>query len=95
MCADYSSDLYDYRSDNERRTMGSAEFMLRGELRSGSVRHEVTAALLRAEYDERFDPTQVYDWVGQINALRPASLTPNASPWTSPNTNRSLRSTEL
>ncbi|NBS67036.1 MAG: hypothetical protein EBT33_22345, partial [Betaproteobacteria bacterium] len=95
MCADYSSDLYDYRSENERRTMGSAEFMLRGELKSGSVRHEVTAAVLRVEYDERFDPTQVYDWVGQINALRPASLTPNASPWTSPNTNRSLRSTEL
>lgn len=95
MCADYSSDLYDYRSENERRTMGSAEFMLRGELRSGSVRHEVTAAVLRVDYDERFDPTQVYDWVGQINALRPTSLAPNASPWTSPNTNRSLRSTEL
>ncbi|MBU6190140.1 MAG: TonB-dependent receptor, partial [Betaproteobacteria bacterium] len=95
MCADYSSDLYDYRSENERRTMGSAEFMLRGELRGGSVRHEVTAAVLRTEYDERFDPTQVYDWVGQINALRPASLMQNASPWTSPNTHRSLRSTEL
>jgi len=95
MCADYASDLYDYRSENERRTMGSAEFMLRGELKSASVRHEITASVLKTEYDERFDPTQVYDWVGQINVLQPAALPRNASPWLSPNTNRSLRSTEL
>jgi iron complex outermembrane receptor protein len=95
MCADYTSDLYDYRSESERRTMGSAEFMLRGELKSGSVRHEITASVLRIDYDERFDPTQVYDWVGQVNVLRPSVLALNPVPATGFNTNRSLRSTEL
>ncbi len=95
LCANYDTDLYDYRSDNERRTMGSAELMLRGELTSGTVRHEITASVLRTDYDERYDATQIYHWVGRINALAPTALPRSATPDTTPNTLRSLKSTEV
>ena len=95
LCANYDSDLYDYRSENERRTMASTELMMRGEVATGALRHEITASVLQSEYDERYDPTQVYDWVGQINALQPVALARNTNPVTDFNTLRSLRSTEM
>jgi iron complex outermembrane receptor protein len=93
-CPGYNTDLYDYRSDSERRTMRTAELALRGEITAAGLRHELNASVLKSDYDERYDATQVYDLVGQINVLQPSALAQSASPYREPNTLRSLRRTD-
>ena len=95
MCSDYTSDLWDYRSENERRTMRSTELALRGETTLAGLHHEIGASILKSDYSEQYDATQVYHWLGQVNVLRPVALLQSASPDRDANTLRSLRRTDV
>lgn len=92
-CGNGDFDLYDYRSENERRRLSYADAWLRGEFTTGSVRHEFNASLSRSDYRERFDPMQAYNWVGVGNAFNPISLPADPTP-TSLNTQLDARTTE-
>ena len=95
-CPDYRTDFYDYRSDNERRTMRSTELALRGEAKLAGLRHEIGLNLLRSLYEERYEPGQIYELLNEkINVLAPVPIAQNPSPTPSPNTQRSLNRTDI
>ncbi len=74
LCANYDVDIYDYRSENERRKMASQEAWLRANFATVGLQHDVRLSLLRSRYTERFNPYQTYNYAGTVNALAPLSL---------------------
>lgn len=99
LCGNYDVDLYDYRSENERRNTRVLDVALDGQVRFGGMTHRLRVAPRTTRYSERFDPYQLYYYVGTINALAPVplpaaaatSIDPVADGLTSPNTLRDLR----
>jgi iron complex outermembrane receptor protein len=92
-CSDGSFDLYDYRSENERRRTDAAELALHARLATGSVMNGVSAGVLGTRFESTFQG-QAYNYVGSGNV--DGSVTLPADPTlTAVNTNRSERSTEL
>jgi iron complex outermembrane recepter protein len=94
LCGNYDVDIYDYRSENERRKMASQEAWLRASFSTGSVKHDTRITLLRNRYSERFAPFQTYNFAGTINALAPTPL-PAAPDALDANTLYDRASTEL
>ena len=94
LCGNYDVDVYDYRSENERRSMQSFDVYARGEFATGGLRHELTTGVVRTRYEERFDPRQAYNWVGTTNVFAPVALPADPVP-RDLNTLRNLNTTEL
>ena len=92
-CPNGDADLYDYRSDGERRRSQAVQLQLKGKFATGTALHDLTLALLRSNYRERGN-TGAYNPVGTLNVLAPSSLPADPSP-TSPYTQRDNTSTEL
>lgn len=65
-CSDGSFDLYDYRSDNERRSTRAAELALHGKFATGGITHAVSAGALKTSYKARFEG-QAFNYVGSGN----------------------------
>ena len=93
-CPDGSFDLYDFRSDNERRRTNALDLTLSGKLRSGSVEHALSLGVLHSRVTNRFGlQTFAYSGRGHVDgSIRdlPANPAPNDA-----STNRDERSTEL
>ena len=92
-CANGDFDLYDFRSDNERRTTNAVQLQLRGKAQTGSVSHDLGFGLLSTRVTERYD-LQAYNFVATSNVgnLQSFAAAPGAL---DQNTNRTERSTEL
>jgi iron complex outermembrane recepter protein len=93
-CGNGDFDLYDYRSDNERRNLSFADVYLRGEVKLGSTRHEFSAGMSHTQYAERFNPQQAYNLVGTGNQFTPVILPADPTP-TSLNTQIDSRTNEI
>jgi iron complex outermembrane receptor protein len=93
-CSDGTVDLYDFRSENERRRTNALDLSLSGKLRSGSVEHALSLGLLHSRVTNRFGlQTFAFSGTGNVDgSVRdlPANPVPNDA-----NTNRDERSTEL
>ncbi len=59
-CADGSFDLYDFRSNNERRLSDALESEIAGQLHTGGMKHTLTAGILRQRQLDRLPPNQSY-----------------------------------
>jgi iron complex outermembrane receptor protein len=94
LCGNGDVDIYDYRSDGERRVNRNSEAVLRGKAVTGAIRHELTLGLLDAEYSERYQPRQAYNWVGTSNIHTPVVLPADPVPGDL-NTLRDSRSREF
>nr|WP_026346212.1 TonB-dependent siderophore receptor [Variovorax paradoxus] len=92
-CSDGTFDFYDFRSDNERRTLTAGSINLKGNVTTGSVRHELGFGLLQSRVRNRFD-NQAYNYAGTGNIWGTA-IVPPAPDATTPQTNRDERSTEF
>lgn len=86
-------DVYDFRSENERRTQTAGSLNLKGNVMTGSVRHELGFGLLQSRVRNRFQD-QAYNYVGTGNIWATA-VVPADPRLTDVNTNRDERSTEL
>lgn len=91
-CSDGSFDLYDFRSEGERRTTRAADLALQGSATLGGLRHHLAAGVLASRHEARFQ-RQAYNWVGIGHVDGSAVLPPDPSP-TDENTNRDERSLE-
>jgi iron complex outermembrane receptor protein len=93
-CPNGNFDLYDFRSENERRRTDALDLSLRGKLRTGAFEHALSAGVLQSRVRNRFGPqTFAFSGTGNVDgSVRdlPASPAPNDE-----NTNRDERSTEL
>jgi len=92
-CSDGTFDFYDFRSENERRTQTAGSLNLKGNVTTGSVRHELGFGLLQSRVRNRFD-NQAYNYAGTGNVWGTAIVPPSPDAIT-PQTNRDERSTEL
>ncbi|MBI5256811.1 MAG: TonB-dependent siderophore receptor [Burkholderiales bacterium] len=91
-CSDGSFDLYDFRSEGERRRSDALDLALawRGQL--AGMTHRLGTGVLFTRYAARFN-RQAYNWVG-IGSIDGRSITPADPSLTDENTQRDERSTE-
>lgn len=92
-CPNGNFDLYDYRSENERRRTDSVDLSLQGKLQTGPVGHTLTTGVLQSRVRNRFQDL-AYNFVGTGN-VDGTLITPADPTLTSTNTNRDERSIEL
>jgi iron complex outermembrane recepter protein len=92
-CSDGSFDLYDFRSENERRRTRAADIALQGSHVVAGQRHQWSVGVLRSDYRARFE-RQAYNYVGAGTIDGLAVLPPDPA-LTDDNTQRDERSTEF
>lgn len=92
-CPDGSFDLYDFRSENERRRTDALDLQLAGSARTGGVTHDVSAGVMLARREDRFQ-RQAYNYTGS-GRDDGSAVTPPSPDLTDENTDRDERSTEL
>jgi iron complex outermembrane receptor protein len=92
-CSDGTFDLYDYRSDGERRRTDVVEASLRGAIETGATRHDLTLGVLASRATLRFN-RQAFNFVGTGN-VNGTAFTPADPTLTTENTNRDEASDEL
>ena len=91
-CSDGSFDVYDFRSEGERRTSDAADLSIQGKADWGGVQHRFNAGVLATRYSARFQ-RQAFNWVG-TDTLAGNTAVPADPSLTDENTNRRERSTE-
>jgi iron complex outermembrane receptor protein len=92
-CPDGRLDLYDFRSENERRRTLALDVSLQGRFVAGNLRHALTAGVLSSQVRNRFE-RQAFNFAG-AGTVDGNAITPAAPDLTDENTNRDERSTEL
>ncbi len=92
--ADGSFDVYDYRSENEKRLTDAFQTSLAGQVQVAGLKHNLTFSALRSRQLDRLQPTQLYSYAGTSTAYGSA-VPQQVLDQTYPNTNRSEYSTEL
>ncbi len=92
-CSNGSFDLYDYRSDNERRKVDALQTELSGQTTWGGLRHQLAITLMRYRTLLETQP-YAYNGVGTGSVFTPITSTADPSPVYA-NTNRSEYTTEL
>jgi iron complex outermembrane receptor protein len=92
-CSDGTFDFYDFRSENERRTQTAGSLSLKGQARTGGLRHDLSFGLLTSRVRNRFQD-QAFNYVGTGN-VQGTAVVPADPALTDVNTNRDERSTEL
>ncbi|NDG39702.1 MAG: TonB-dependent siderophore receptor, partial [Betaproteobacteria bacterium] len=92
-CSDGSFDLYDFRSEGERRTSHALDVSVNGQTSALGLAHRFNVGLLTTRYQARFQ-REAYNWagVGQINGLTQVPADPNLN---YAQTNRDERGQEL
>jgi iron complex outermembrane receptor protein len=94
-CKEGGFDLYDYRSENERRNTTAAQWRINGHWQTGGLSHQVSAGVLSSRYKERGQPQADNNaTVGTGHLFGLPSFDPRPL-YTDPYTQRSERSTEL
>ncbi len=92
-CPNGDIDLYDFRSENERRTTQAGQLLLKGKFDTAGVQHELSVGMLRSTYKER-GQSNAFNPVGSVNLFTPSALAADSRPL-SDYTDRDNRSTEL
>ncbi len=96
-CDRFASDgtyaIYDFRSDDERRTTRDLDLSLSGAFATGPLQHALTAGVLLTRFTARFND-EAYNFVG-IGNIDGTAFVPADPSLTSPNDDRNERSTEL
>lgn len=80
LCGNGDVDIYDFRSDDERRRTRTLDAFVAGRLATGPISHELRFGLRRTRYSERFPPLQAYNFVGTTNVFAPTVLDPDPTP---------------
>jgi iron complex outermembrane recepter protein len=92
-CPNGNFDLYDFRSDNERRLSDALLTELSGQLRVGDFTHDLQLSLLRQRQLDRMPPLQAYNYAGWGNIDGTGDTFADPTP-SYANTNRSEYATE-
>jgi iron complex outermembrane receptor protein len=90
---DGTFDVYDYRSDNERRLSDALQTSFAGVMELAGLQHHLNFSVTRQRQLDRFDSTQLYSYAGLSN-LNGQPVPEQSLNQTYPNTNRSEYSTE-
>lgn len=92
-CSDGTYDLYDFRSENERRDLQAASLNLKGKVTTGAVGHDLSFGLMNSTVRTRYQK-EAYNFVGTGNVAGTA-IVPADPSLTTQNTNRDEKSLEF
>ncbi|MEO6407431.1 MAG: TonB-dependent receptor, partial [Burkholderiaceae bacterium] len=92
-CPAGTFDLYDFRSENERRRTDAFEASVQGQIQTGALRHALTFGLLQSRASDRFQ-RQAFNYAGSAN-IAGSAVTDAAPDAIDESTHRDERSTEL
>jgi len=92
-CPDGSLDLYDYRSEGERRRVVALDLRFEGTLAAGGVEHRLSTGLMASGERDRL-PRLAYNYAGPGD-IAADTIVPPAPALTSEGTQRDERSVEL
>jgi iron complex outermembrane receptor protein len=90
LCGNGDVDIYDYRSDNERRYLSSWDAKLDGRFSALGMKHVTRMGVNGHSAGEDLAPLQAYNWVGTTNIYLPVALPADAT-LTGLNTNKRER----
>jgi iron complex outermembrane receptor protein len=93
-CSDKTFDLYDYRSENERRFNDALKTELTGQVKLAGIQHDLSFSWLRQRQIDKLSPMQAYNWAGTGSLMGAGESTAAPEP-TELNTNRQEYSTEI
>ena len=93
-CSNGDFDLYDYRSENERRNTTAAQWRINGQLNNGAVQHQVSAGAITSRFTDRGQPRAGNIPLGTGNLFTLPPLAPLAN-YSDTYTLRTERSTEF
>ncbi len=79
-CSNGGFDLYDYRSENERRTTEALQTELSGHALMGGLQHDLTFTVMRYRQLNRLAPMQAYNSAGTGNIDGTSTSTAAATP---------------
>ena len=93
-CRDKTFDLYDYRSDNERRLSDALQTEISGQVQLAGLQHEVSFAWLRHRQIDKLSAMQAYNYagMGSISGVSESAANPTPNDL---NTNRQEYATEV
>jgi iron complex outermembrane recepter protein len=93
-CSDKTFDLYDYRSENERRTSDVLQTELAGQVKLAGIQHDLSFSWLRQRQIDTLSPMQAFNWAGtgSLSGASESIATPEPNDL---NTNRQEYSTEI
>ena len=93
-CSDKTFDLYDYRSENERRTSDVLQTELAGQVKLAGIQHDLSFSWLRQRQIDKLSPMQAYNWAGtgSLSGVSESTAAPEPNDL---NTNRQEYSTEI
>jgi iron complex outermembrane recepter protein len=94
ICANGDVDVYDFRSNNEKRNTRSGDAYASGQWIAGITKHQWRLGFLSSTYQETFEPKQAYNFVGTSNIYAPISL-PSDQSANDLNTNSQVKTQEL
>lgn len=95
-CSDGTFDLYDFRSENERRNTDALDASLQGSAQTGAIRHTAAFGVLYSKFTLRTQPqTDAYIVPAGIGNIDGTLMTPPNPAFDTPNGERTERSTEL
>ena len=93
-CSDKTFDIYDYRSENERRLSDALQTELTGQVQMAGLQHDVSFSWLRQRQIDVLSPMQAYNWAG-TGSLTGFSESAAAPEPYDLNTNRQEYATEI
>jgi iron complex outermembrane recepter protein len=94
-CANGDFDVYDFRSEEERRKSSAGTLYLHGNFEAAGIKHDLRVSLLQRSYREEYEANQAYNLLeGTGNLYTPFTLPADPTP-NDKNTQRSSRSTEI
>ena len=80
LCANGDVDVYDFRSENEKRKISSWDAHVDGKFSAGGVRHTARFGLAGRRLTSDLPPLQAYNYVGSTNIYAPTILPSDATP---------------
>lgn len=93
-CGNGDFDLYDFRTEGERRVMDVVDAGIGTTLHTGAIRHDLSVGITQNRYRERPADGQAYNFVGVGNMFDPVVL-PADPALTVTNTDSNSRSREI
>ena len=93
-CPNGDADIYDFRSEGERRRKTAAQFKLDGSLQTGSVKHALSLGFLKSSASIQ-TPDSAYNYSGTINLANPTQPIPPDPSLTQPGNALREKTTEF
>ena len=80
LCGNGNVDVYDYRSEGEKRTVSSWDAHLDGKVNTMGIKHALRAGASGRSIRDALPPKQAYNYVGTTNIYTPIALPADATP---------------